>query len=84
MQLVLAGKIEVQTTDWQTQQAIDDDITIFVDAALKGIEDFAKQHSIDLSCCDLVVSNFLYHPVDSFTKCYYQEGRSAFRTALEA
>lgn len=78
------GKIEVQTTDWQTRQAIEDDISPFVDAALKGIKDFAKQHSIDLSGCNLVLSNFLYHPIDSFTQCYYQAGRSAFRAALEA
>jgi hypothetical protein len=78
------GKIEVQATDWQTRQAIEDYISPFVDAALKGIEDFAKQYSSDLSCCDIVVSNFLYHPIDSSTKCYYQAGRIAFRAALEA
>lgn len=54
------------------------------EAALQGVQELASEHQIDLSRFDVVLSEFMWHPVDSHSKCYHQAGRSAMRSALEA
>jgi hypothetical protein len=81
-----AGSISVEPTDWRTGEKLEfaDEIGPFASEAIRGVREVAERYGIRLDEFDVVLSHFVYHPVDSAPFCYYQTGKSAFRSALEA
>ncbi len=79
-----AGQIEVRSTDWRTDEPLEESMEIFGDAAIEGIKLVADRYGISLGDFDITLQRFLYHPTDSGQLyCYRQAGRSAFRSAIE-
>jgi hypothetical protein len=80
------GTITVEYTDWHTGQPLEyrKDIEPLAQEAIRGIYEVAERFKVSLEEFDVVLSHFVDHPVDSFPPCYYQAGKSAFRSALEA
>ena len=81
-----SGTVTIQATDWHTGEAIERpcEIEVFVSEAIRGIREVAEANGIRLEEFDIVLSHFVHHPTDSLTRCYYQAGKSAFRSAIEA
>jgi hypothetical protein len=81
-----AGTITVDATDWRTGAALERPAVIepYVSEAIRVIREVADEYGFRLDEFDVVLSDFVVHPVDSVTRCYYQAGKSAFRSALEA
>jgi hypothetical protein len=77
------GNITVEATDWRTGDRIDG-IGYLAAEAIKGIREVAEHYGIPLDAFDVVLDHFIYHPADSAPFCYYQAGKSAFRSAIEA
>jgi hypothetical protein len=76
--------IEVKLTDWKDESAITEDVAWMVAAANQGLQDYALHHEVDLAQYHIVLSHFLFHPVDSGATVFYQAAQSALRSALEA
>jgi len=53
-------------------------------AAERGIREVAGECGVNLDDFDIVLSVFMYHPVDSRESLYYGAARSAFRAAWDA
>ncbi len=77
------GTITIRPTERTTGDTLDG-LGSYADAALRGIREVAREHDVDLSRFDVILSDWLVHPVDSRASCYYHTGKSAFRSALEA
>lgn len=80
------GSISVEATDWRTGDPLEypDEIAPFASEAVRGIREVGERYRVPMDTFDVVVRHFIYHPVDSAPICYYQAGKSAFRSALEA
>jgi hypothetical protein len=80
------GTLTVETTDWRTEAAIEHSrqLDACVVEALRGVREVGDQYGIPMDEFDVVLSHFIYHHTDSAPLCYYQAGKSAFRSALEA
>jgi hypothetical protein len=79
-----AGTIRVLATEWRTGADLTGKIEDFAEEAVKGLREIAEKQEITLCQYDVVLSDFLVHDTDSAPVCYFQAGRSAFRSAIEA
>src|SRR4051812_19492010 len=77
------GSISILSTAWRTREDLGEMVADYAEEAIRGIREVAEDHGIRLREFDLELSEFLYHDVNSFPLCYYQAGKSAFRSALE-
>lgn len=62
------GTLNIKPTSWFTGDPIEDDIDFLKSAAIEGLNRFATENAIELNKWDITVSNFAYHPVDSWAK----------------
>jgi hypothetical protein len=76
------GTITVSATDWRTEEPIDDDVSFLTDAAIEGINRFAKDNGINLDDWDITISRFAYHPVDSSARTTQIAAYNAFASAV--
>ena len=56
----------------------------YVAEAKRGIVEYARHHSIDLSQYDVTLSKFLIHDVDSRADLYFDTAQIAFDAAMKS
>jgi hypothetical protein len=74
------GEMEGAMLDSGTKEAL----LWFGKEAEEALRDEAKREGIDLNQFDIVLSDFIFHDVDSHSQCYAGAARSAFRSARDA
>lgn len=80
------GKLRTEVTDWLTDEPHEDanEMGVYVDSALVGVRSTIEELDLECGNFDTILHRFIYHPVNSHPRVYFQAGRSAFRSALEA
>lgn len=78
------GTVEADPTSFFGGARLEGEVGWILEAARRGVHDYAARHGVDLSGFRVVVSEIAFHPVDSSEHIFYQAAQSALRSALEA
>ena len=79
------GTIASKATDFHERGALDESLVhALARVAEEGVREAARGLNVDLDDFDITLSDFAFHPVDSWEELYRHAAGSAFRSAWEA